>query len=257
MNCARTQQMLDAWVDRELDSATGADLEAHLASCAACAALRSQRGALAAALRESLPYHRAPAALRARVASALEALERPPRARRPTWWHAAGVAACAALLSALLTYWSVRPAADDPVREQLVASHVASLAEPRHLITVASSDRHTVKPWFQGKVDFAPAVKDLSAEGFELLGARLDHVGDRQAAALVYRIRQHVINVFVWRTGGAAEAPVKIRTRGFTIILWTEDGLRYSAISDVDPRDLRRFADLIYAYQPLPAHPVR
>jgi anti-sigma factor RsiW len=139
----------------------------------------------------------------------------------------------------------MRPAADDPLREQLVASHVASLADPKRLLDVTAGERHVVKPWFQGKVDFAPSVQDLSADGFVLLGARVDHVGEKQAAAIVYRIRAHVINVFVWRAKAESAALVETRSRGFSVASWTEDGLRYSAISDVDSRDVRRLAALL------------
>ena len=247
MNCARLNQVLDAWLDGELDHETSADLRRHVSACPSCSALESQRAALTRTLRGAIPYYRASPRLRSRIAHALEQRE-PQRAlaRGPTWWQAAGLAACVALLSALLTYWGTKPAAEDPLREQIVASHVASLAEPQRLIAVDSTERHVVKPWFQGKVDFAPTVKDLSGQGFVLLGARVDHVGDRQAAAVVvYRIRSHVINLFIWRSGADRATLDEMRSRGFSIATWTEDGLRYSAISDVDPRDLRRFATLV------------
>jgi anti-sigma factor RsiW len=102
-----------------------------------------------------------------------------------------------------------------------------------------------VKPWFQGKVDFAPVVRDLSDRGFILLGGRVDQVGGRQAAALVYRIRSHVINLFVWPSNTGSEPIADLRTRGFSVSTWTEEGLRYSAVSDVDPRDLHCFATLV------------
>ena len=122
----------------------------------------------------------------------------------------------AALVSALAGYWVGRPA-PTALREHLVASHVASLGDARHLTEVASGDRHTVKPWFQGKVDFAPTVRDLSSDGFVMLGARLDHVADRQAAAVVYRVRNHVINLFVWRATAGDEPFVVSAARGFNL----------------------------------------
>ena len=246
MNCARLNQVLDAWLDGELDRETSADLSRHVGACPACAASRTERISLIQTLRSAAPYYRAPAALRSRVDSALAATGTVAASRRrPTWLQATGLAACAALLGALITYSTLRPVPDDPLREQLIASHVASLAEPKRLIVVASEERHVVKPWFQGKVDFAPVVRDLSDQGFVLLGGRVDHVGGRQAAALVYRIRSHVINLFVWPSNTESEPIADLRTRGFSVSTWTEEGLRYSAVSDVDPRDLHRFATLV------------
>ena len=145
----------------------------------------------------------------------------------------------------------MQPGGDTRFSEQIVASHVASMAQSRRLVSVESTERHTVKPWFQGKVDFSPSVKDLSNAGFLLLGGRVDHVGERQAAAVVYRIREHVINLFVWRSQSAGDQPpAELRTRGFTIVNWTEDGLHYAAISDVDPRDLRRFGEEMRRSEP-------
>ena len=131
--------------------------------------------------------------------------------------------------------------------EQAVASHVASLAPPRRLVDVESSDRHVVKPWLSGKIDFAPPVLDLEPYGFTLLGARLDHVGNRQAAAVVYRIRNHDINLFVWR---AAREGMRTETeltavRGFGVASWTHNGLMFVAVSDVDRRDLQKFVDAL------------
>ena len=143
-----------------------------------------------------------------------------------------------------MTLWLLKPEPEARWTEHVVASHVASMAQSGLLVSIESGERHTVKPWFQGKVAFAPAVKDVSETGFVLLGGRIDRVGDREAAAIVYRIRKHVINVFVWPTQiPPDETEGETRARGFTIVNWNEDGLRYAAISDVDPRDLRRFVE--------------
>lgn len=246
MNCARLNQVLDAWLDGELDATTSADIRRHVDECAACAALERSRLALLESVRNGAPYYAAPPVLRERVREAIRFDGTPAiqRSRAPRWSHVTAIAACAALVSALATYWAMQPVTETRLSEQIVASHVASMAQSRPLVAVESGERHTVKPWFQGKVDFAPSVKDLSDAGFVLLGGRVDHAGERQAAAIVYRIREHVINLFVWRSQGDKEEPAaELRTRGFTIVNWTEDGLRYAAISDVDPRDLRRFAE--------------
>jgi len=145
-------------------------------------------------------------------------------------------------------YWLAQPLPDYPLRDPAVASHGAALAPTRQLIQVTSSDRHTVKPWFQGRTDFTPPVKDLAGDGFALLGARLDHVADKPAAAVVYQIRKHVINLFVWRaTDSAPDAIVTSSVRGFSVTTWAAGGLRFAAVSDVEARDLARFAQLVSA----------
>ena len=249
MNCARVKQVLDAWIDGELDHATSAELAGHLESCPACSSLRRERDELRAQVRHGAHRHRAAAVLRSAVRDRLAAAADAGRAphRRPTWAQAAALACAAALVSALAGYWLGRPASDSTSREHLVASHVASLSNAGHLTEVASADRHAVKPWFQGKVDFAPTVRDLSGDGFVLLGGRLDHLADRQAAAIVYRVRNHVINLFVSRARAGDEALAVSVARGFNVVTWSEAGLAYAAVSDVEARDLERFAQLVRA----------
>ena len=155
-------------------------------------------------------------------------------------------------MSAAATFWfmhAVAPADNGTaaLREQLVARHVASLARASP-VDVAASDRHVVKPWFQGKVDFSPAVRDLSAQGFVLRGARLDRLAGEQAVAVVYQVRQHPINLFVWRDTGDRAVPLAFSSaRGFSLATWRDGGLAYAAVSDVEPGDLERFARDIQA----------
>jgi len=250
MNCVRLRQVLDAWLDGELDHATGGEIEQHIGSCATCAALKGERVELRQRVHAEAPYFKAPAALERAVRRSLaEATDEPARRRRSlTWLQAGALAVVAAVVSASAGYWAGRPLPDSSLREQVVASHVASLATSRRLTEVASADRHVVRPWFQGKVDFAPVVRDLSGAGYTLLGARLDHVADRQAAAVAYRVRNHVINLFVWRATHAASEPVSLSAaRGFNLATWSDAGLAFAAVSDVDARDLERFARLVQA----------
>lgn len=250
MNCTRVTQVLDAYLDGELDRATADDIAQHVAGCAACASRRTDRHALSRRIREEAPYFEAPEALRQRVVHSIAARHAEPvRMRvRPTWLQAGAFAFVLALMSALAGYWYGRPIPENPLVEQVIASHVASLAAGRRLTDVESTDRHVVKPWFQGKVDFAPVVRDLSADGYALLGARLDHVADRQAVAVVYRVRSHVINLYVWRSSSVEPDALTIaNAHGFGVATWAGGGLRFAAVSDVDRRDLERFAQLIRA----------
>jgi anti-sigma factor RsiW len=251
VNCARLRQVLDAYLDGELDRMTGSEISQHMARCPACAALRTEREVLKQRVRADAPYFAAPEALKRAVHHSLAAAAPDGVARRtgrPSWLQAGVLAVAAALISALASYWLARPLPDNPLRDQVVASHVASLGSERPLADITSLDQHAIKPWFQGKLDFAPVVRDLSGEGFTLLGARLDHVADRQAAAIVYRVRNHPINLFVWRAADSTTETLNVSTvRGFGVATWAEGGLRFAAVSDADQRDLKRFAGLVQA----------
>lgn len=254
MNCVRLQQVLDAHIDGELDHATSGEINAHLSACAACAALHADRCTLRDAVREHGPRFTAPAALESAIQHSLAQATELPRTHdpktggRPSWFHAAAFACVTALAGLTGGYWFAQPRPDLPLRGPAVASHVAALASDKQLIQITSNDRHTVKPWFQGKVDFAPPVKDLLGEGFVLKGGRLDQVAGKPAAAVVYHIRKHTINLFVWRaTDRTPDAIATTSERGFSVVTWAADGLRFAAVSDVGGRDLTRFAQLMAA----------
>ena len=218
MNCTRMRQVLDAWMDSELDAATADDIEQHLGQCPVCLALRGERDALRRQVRAEAPHYEAPPALRPAILKRLDQAQSPARPAPPArrWLHTAAVASVAAIAGLLAGLWIAHPVADDSLREHIVASHVASLSDPHRLITVESTDQHVVKPWLQGKIDFAPVVRDLTPDGYALLGARLDHVGDRQAVAIVYRKHNHVINLFAWRAADYASEALAVQSaRGF------------------------------------------
>ena len=255
MSCARTRQLLDAWIDDELDPTTADEIGRHIAACPGCAELRAEREALSRRLRNLAPRFTAPPALRESVRAQLHAAGcdagKTIRPRTgPTWWQAAAMGGVAAGVAVLTTYWMLRIAPDDSVREQTVNRHVAALtlarADPARLVDVASTDRHEVKPWFEGRIDFSPPVRDLAAQGFVLLGGRVDEAADGRTAAVVYRIRQHTVELFVSRAAvDSVEAPRSSTLRGFGVVTWAEGGLRFAAVSDVDPRDLQRFAEAV------------
>ena len=267
MNCTRLTQVLDGYLDGELDRATGEEIEQHLAQCPACTAARREREALQNAIRAQAPHFSAPAALKQTVHRSLAhprssavfsaaggASGRPARGVRihagPTWLQAAALMMVVLLVGVGAGYRLALPLPDSSLAEQVVASHVASLGDAHRLTEVTSLDRHQVKPWFQGKIDFSPVVRDLSVEGFELLGARLDHVGDRQAAAIVYRARNHTVSLFVWRARSNEPGTFAMSSvRGFGVATWSDGGLRFAAVSDAEPRELERFARLVQSPQ--------
>jgi anti-sigma factor RsiW len=256
MTCARTRQLLDAWIDGELDPVTSDELGRHIATCPACAKLRADRELLSSRVRASAPRFAAPLSLaqdiRARLLASQAAAAPGPRRAGPTWMQAVALGAVAAGLAVFTTYWLLRVAPDDTVRELAVNRHVAALAmaraNPASLTEVASTDRHQVKPWFQGRIDFSPPVRDLDAIGFQLLGGRVDHNGNESVAVLVYRIRQHTVELFVTRAGAESERSQQMAAlRGFGVVTWIEGGMRFAAVSDVESRELKRFAEAVRA----------
>jgi len=202
-------------------------------------------------------YHRASDALRSRVTASLGRAARAERA--PSWrqgWFLAASFATVALVSwniAILTFTSAR---GDDVEREVVAAHVRSLMTPGHLNDVESTDQHTVKPWFAGKLDFSPPVQDLASDGFPLVGGRLDYLDGRPVAALVYKRRLHVINVFVWPTTGADRPVAPAATRqGYHVLHATRAEMSFWVVSDLNAEELARFARLVLGPAPSGAAP--
>jgi len=244
--CRDVDTMLSAYVDRELDVPTSLEMESHLAGCARCTAALDQVEALRAAMRSAALAYPLPDGLESRVRAALrrETRIRPARLQRAWRWSAVPAAAAAAAALAWLTVVHVGGPGSQRIVDELVSAHVRSLMVD-HLVDVASSDQHTVRPWFSGKIDFAPPVGDYVASGFPLIGGRVDYIAGRPVAALAYRHQQHLINVFIapddedrWRAG-------TVDSHGYHLVHWNDGGLSYWAISDLNARELQTLADLI------------
>ena len=253
MNCVRARRVIDAWFDRELDGGTQAEVAAHLGRCPDCAALNEEREALRALIVRAAPRNSAPEEVVRGIRLAVGRQGEQPNTSPagPSWLMAASLSGLAACLGAVLALLTVHLGAFESAAEAVVKSHVAALAGADGsydgLVQVASSDRHVVKPWLRGKVEFAPPVPDLLKHGYALLGARLDHVEGRRVAVIVYRIRNHPIDLYVWgSTAVDHEPPALSVRRGFNVAIWTESGMRLAAVSDVDRSDLDRFAWLMY-----------
>jgi anti-sigma factor RsiW len=239
------QELLHAYADGELDVAHMLEVERHLPGCPPCARTVDELRELRAALRACLPRFEPPAHLRAGVSAALDRQE-PRRAPNRRLLALAASVALLALGAAGLAY--VWPASSPRERlvQEVIDSHVRSQLAS-HLLDVESSDRHRVKPWFQGKIDFAPTVRDLSDEGFLLAGGRLDYVAGRPVVALVYRRRQHVVNLLTWPAapGEKDTAPHGATRQGYHLISWRQQGMSWWAVSDLNPAELAEFARLL------------
>lgn len=235
--CAEWRARLQALIDGELDAAHAAEVEAHVAGCALCAPARAEALDLRAALRSPSARHTAPPALRARIEGTIGRTEgQVRRVDRGRWFS--GFAG-AALAASLMLIVGLPELSVQRLQDEMVADHVRSLLVG-HLTDVATSDQHTVKPWFNGRIDFSPPVPELAADGFPLAGGRLDYVAGRVTPALVYRRRLHVINVFV-RKGVPWPAIALPRGDGYHLESWSEGGLSFTAVSDVARGDLDLF----------------
>jgi anti-sigma factor RsiW len=258
MNCAECEVLLHALIDGELDAGHARDVEAHVATCTGCAeklkAFRAMREAMASAdLKRAAPAHlrsRIEAALPLPAAAAAEVI-RPRQFLRPSrrtffGGFAVGTALSGAV-AATLVLGVLGNDRQQTIADEVVSAHIRSL-QPGHLMDVETSDQHTVKPWFDGKVDVAPPVIDLTAEGFTLLGGRLDYIDGEPVASVVYKRRKHVINLFVAQRLGAAHANVTDRTvQGYNVRHWSAGGLDFWAVSDLDPTELDEFVHKISA----------
>jgi anti-sigma factor RsiW len=247
MTCDDAEILLHALIDGELDASHAREVEAHIEACPRCTAdLAAYRQMREAMTKTDLRYT-APASLRQRIDAALPkpapSNVAPLASRRSVLRGFAMGSAVSALAATLLVAVVVRHEDQQLIESEIVSAHLRSL-QPNHLIDVVSSDQHTVKPWFNGKLDVSPPVVDLTAQGFTLIGGRLDYVDARAIGAVVYKRRAHVINLFVAQTSNTAQRPAKIETiQGFNIRRWSDRGLNYWAVSDIGSDELAEFGD--------------
>ncbi|GGF39938.1 membrane protein [Aliidongia dinghuensis] len=278
MSCEDKCLLVDLALDGELDAAGIADFERHLQTCADCAVAFARNKALRTALRAQLPRYRAPSGLVQRIREALPDPAEPPtlveplverpverlaepepalvpasdptkvvslpaRTRGRLAMALAGLGG--ALAAALATAWIMHVTPEDRMTQAVVESHVRSLMSG-HLLDVASDDPKTIRPWFTGRLDVAPPVKDLSADGFELVGARLDYVDNKRAAALIYRHHDRIVTLYVFSTPSAPTfSSDAVVHQGYAVCHWSRRGITDWVVSDLDPEELERFEDLV------------
>ena len=248
MSCDETRDLVHGYIDGELELVKSLEIEDHLKDCRICARTYKELRTLRSATSNSALRYEPNANLEGRLRSALHRgveTDRKPLILR--WeWLIAGVS----LIALLAIIWATvanlsRSSTGDVIAQEIVSSHVRSLMAD-HLTDVPSSDQHTVKPWFNGKLDFSPPVKDFSQQGFNLNGGRLDYIDNRPVAALVYQRRQHSINLFVWPSNDAQGVQEKASEhQGYNLIRWSNGGMAYWVVSDLNLAELQQFVQLL------------
>jgi anti-sigma factor (TIGR02949 family) len=251
VSCDYTRTALHGYLDGELDATRAAEFERHLESCRECTNSLGAEESLRASMQSAGLYEQAPVSLRKKVRAEIGARTASPLALRVLGWRWLAAAAAAILIVATVS-WYAWPRLQNSVASspftaaEIIDAHVRSL-QPGHLTDVASTDQHTVKPWFGGKLAFIPPVRDFSDEGFPLIGGRLDVLGGQNVAALVYARRKHVINVFVLPTR-EPDTPIHPpgARQGYQWVHWRHQGMEFCAVSDDSASDLHELAQLFY-----------
>jgi anti-sigma factor (TIGR02949 family) len=246
MECKEAARLLEPYLDGELDRTETRALEAHIDGCAECQSALANLGRVRHAIRAEAPRYAAPSALRERIRREGAPIARAPRTRRnPAWWRLAAACVGAFIAGAALMRFAGRGAdAGDQVSRDLFASHWRALAAASP-VDVVSSDRHTVRPWFAGKVAASPRVTDFADQGFPLVGGRIDYVGAERVPVLVYRHDKHLIDVYVLPADGAGGATA--HREGYTLIWGMLDAQRAAIVSDLDAGELSRFEGVLAA----------
>ena len=253
MNCRECHDFIDAYLDNELDVATVIMVKQHLRDCSACRQLLESRKLVGALLNNPEVRFAAPDSLLGKIQSALPAarpVAKPVSGLRWTLpWFSVPLALAALFvvvfgLVYLFQGTAPAPSVGNALATEVITNHVRSLLAS-HLLDVPSTDQHTVKPWFDGKLKFSPPVQDFSDRGFRLIGGRLDYLNGREVAALVYQRNKHIINLFIWPSDSGHSAALQSFVKdGYNVLRWDRDGFEFWAVSDVNAADLKAFASL-------------
>ncbi len=250
MECKNAQTLIDGYLDGELDLARNLEIEDHFHECALCSRTYNDRRALRDRLKTGAVYFKAPADLQKRIQRSLRQAakaESLPRRLSWSWVRVAAPLAAAALVVLTLVPFFRGPSPEEILTQEVLSGHVRSLMA-NHLADVPSSDQHTVKPWFNGKLDFSPPVEDLAKMGFPLVGGRLDYLNNRPVAALVYQRDKHLINVFIWPANKSTDPSGASATRqGYNLFHWTKSGMNFWVVSDLERGQLEKFVEMLKA----------
>jgi len=247
MNCNDTRKLLNAYVDGELDSTGSLSVEGHVQQCGPCRTNLENLRLLSSAVEKGALRFQAPRHLKRNVQTAIRAAN-PDMKRSWFGWQWAGALASVVLIVVLtwvVTTQRAKPSEEAQLVNDILSNHVRSMMA-NHITDVSSSDSHTVKPWFGGKLDYSPPAKDLTEQGFRLIGGRLDYLDNRPVAALVYQRSQHFINLFVWPLkGSAVGSEGQLSRQGYNMIHWTQSGMTYWLVSELNSTELNECARLL------------
>ena len=258
MDCNEAQDLIDGYVDHELDLVSSLEVQRHLETCVACSHVFQNRQTLQASIRSGGLYHSLPTDLEKRVMASISQASQADLTRQPETpslanpmfrlrlrsFAAAAAFICVGFLGWYIGHISSLSSGDNPVAQEVFAGGVRALMATNHGIEVRSSDKHTVKPWFAGKLDFSPPVQDFAAQGYPLIGGRRDYLNGRTVAVLVYKRRAHWINLFIWpstRTEGTQNET----SQGYHLFHWSKEGMTYWAVSDLNLSELKDFVLLV------------
>jgi anti-sigma factor RsiW len=247
MSCNETKNLLNAYVDGELDSAGSLSVESHVQRCASCMADVDRLRALSSSIQGGGLRFKAPQNLKRNVKAAIRAANPETKSSFFNWRWASALASAVVVVIlgwAVTTQWT-RSSEEALLVNDIISSHVRSMMA-NHITDVASSDSHTVKPWFGGKLDYSPPAKDLTEQGFRLIGGRLDYLDNRPVAAVVYQRSQHFINLFVWPSNNPAiRQEDQLARQGYNLLHWTKDGMTYWLVSELNLTELSECARLL------------
>ena len=247
MNCQTIQNLLNGYVDGELDLINHLQIEEHLKECSSCMQNHENLLKLKSTLNDNALYFNASSNLQKRIQTALHKTNEESPINKFWQWRWLTIAAPVALTLIFLglIFFQSSPDNDELLAKEAVSGHIRSMMV-NHLTDVLSSDKHTVKPWFDGKLDFSPPVVDLTSQGFPLIGGRLDYLGNRPIAAIVYQRQQHFINLFVFPSVNNSDTGNKMTVRqGYNLIHWNKSGMIFLAVSDLNLNELQEFAQLL------------
>jgi len=257
MTCKEALNFVDSYMDHELDLVRQLEVEQHLKECSACSRAYAQRRSLQTAIKAAPLYFETPPRLAQDVRRALRRAAGEPSATESAapasglgwnwtgWFSGVMSAAAVAVVMIGVGPHFLSSSSDDRLSQEVTSSHVRSLIT-NHLIDIVTSNQHVVKPWFNGRIDFSPSVRDFSDQGFPLAGGRLDYLAGRTVAVLVYHRSAHPINLFIWPSQTGQELKEKTLSRqGYHLIRWSHGGMTYWVVSDVNEKELKDFAELV------------
>jgi len=252
MDCKKAKILIDAYIDNELDIANSLEVEQHIRACKGCSTVYHNYLIIQSTLRDEYTYFSPPPELKKKITASIRNSEKKQLSLKTSlfgWHGAAAVFALTAIFLLIVILFRPSPSQEEQVTEQIVDNHMRSLM-PNHLTDVQNSDQHTVKPWFNGKLDFSPPVADLSSLGFTLVGGRLDYINGQPVAAIVYQRKSHYINLFFWFSDNKDDVTKKASvTRGYNLIHWTNGNRNYWAVSDINLTELDEFISKIQETQ--------